>query len=172
MSAALEFLQNFFGYIWTWVLPSALKIFLIVAIAFFVKHSLNLATDNFLKKARNAKRGETLRQIIYSTSRILVVIVTAMLILHEVGIDIRPIIASAGLLSLAISLGAQHVVKDVVNGFYILLEDQFGVGDNIKVGEISGIVEKMNLRTTTLKDEKGNVHIVPNNQIDKVSILK
>lgn len=94
------------------------------------------------------------------------------MILHELGLDVRPILASAGILGVAFSLGAQHLMKDIVNGFFILLEDQFSIGDNVKIGELSGTVEKMNLRLTVLKDQNGNVHIIPNSQISQVTVIK
>ena len=95
-----------------------------------------------------------------------------MMILHELGFDIRPILASAGILGVAFSLGAQNLMKDVINGFFILLEDQFGVGDNIKVGDLAGTVEKMNLRTTTLHDSQNQIHIIPNGEIKQVTVVR
>ena len=94
------------------------------------------------------------------------------MILQELSFDVRPILASAGLLGVAFSLGSQSLMKDLVNGFFILLEDQFAIGDKVKLGDISGTVEKMNLRTTTLKDLNGNTHIIPNSEIKQVSIIK
>lgn len=165
------FAENFLETLWTWVLPSIIKILLILVIAFGIMHLTNLATNNFIRRFKQLKRAETLKQIICSSTRVVVIVITVMMILHELGIDIRPIIASAGLLSLAISLGAQHLVKDVVNGFFILLENQFSVDDIIKISDITGIVIAMNLRTTTLKDSNGSIHIIPNGQISQVSVL-
>jgi len=165
----MSFVQNFLETLWTWILPSIFKIFLILLIAFFVQHLINLGASNLLRQSTRFKRGETLNQIINSTSKVIIILITAIMILHELGIDVRPIIASAGILSLAVSLGAQHVVKDVVNGFYILLEDQFGIGDKVKIGDVIGIVEKMNLRLTLLRDHNGNVHIIPNSEIKQIT---
>ena len=165
------FAENFLETLWSWVLPSIIRILIILILAFGIMHLTNLATDNFVRRFRQLKRAETLKQIIYSTSRVVIIIITIMMVLHELGIDIRPILASAGLLGVAISLGAQSLVKDVVNGFFILLENQFGVDDVIKLGDTTGTVITMNLRTTTLKDSNGNIHIIPNSQINQVSVL-
>ena len=172
MVSFVSFSENFFETLWSLVLPSLFKIFLIVIIAIFLKQFINIGIQNLKNKSGKIRRAETLSQIIHSTSKVLIILIALMMILHELGLDIRPIIASAGILSLAVSLGAQHIVKDVVNGFYILLEDQFGIGDTIKIGDITGTVEKMNLRTTTIIDTSGNIHIVPNSQINQVSVLK
>lgn len=171
MNNIFSFFSNFFETLWTWILPSFFKLIIIVFIAFFLKHFINTTTDRFVKRSSNIKRAETIRQIITSTGQIVIVAITIMMILHELGFDIRPIIASAGILGVAFSLGAQHLMKDVINGFFILFEDQFSIGDNVKIGDLTGIVEKMNLRTTTLKDVTGNVHIIPNSQINQVTVF-
>lgn len=172
MSPFISFSQNLFETISTWILPGIFRIGVIIAVAFFFKYLLNTGSERFFAKSRFIRRGETLRQIISSTSNLVIISISVMMILHELGFDIRPIIASAGLLGVAFSLGAQHVMKDVINGFLILFEDQFSVGDIVKIGDHSGAVEKMNLRTTTLKDSSGNIHVIPNSQISQVTILK
>ncbi len=171
MGSTFSFMGNFFETLWTWVLPSLFKIALILIIAFAVIRLTRTATDNFVKKFQRIRRAITLKQIIGSTTEVIILTITVMMILHELGIDIRPIIASAGILGVAFGLGAQHLMKDVINGFFILLEDQFSIGDTIKVGNHAGTVEKMNLRTTTLKDSNGSIHIIPNGQIVQVSII-
>lgn len=172
MNSFFSFLQSFIDTIWTWVFPIIFKLFLIIFVSFFVIYLINTLTDKFIIQTGRLKRKETLKQVIDSTSRAIIVVIAFMMVLHEFGLDVRPIIASAGILSLAVSLGAQHLVKDLVNGFFILLEDQFSVEDEIKVGDITGIVKRMNLRTTTILDSNGNVHIVPNSQINQLTILK
>ena len=172
MSSFFSFIGNFFETLSTWVLPSVFKIFLIIVIAFFVRHFVNLATANFIRRSRRIQRGETLRQVVDSTTRAVIIIIAGMMILHELGLNITPIIASAGIVGLAVSFGAQSLMKDVINGFFILIEDQFGIGDNVKIGDHSGTVEKMNLRITTLKDLSGNIHIIPNSQINQVVVLR
>lgn len=172
MEPALSFFNNFFETLTTWVFPSIFKILLIIIISFFIHHLTKLSIANLIKPTRGIKRAETLSQIINSTNKVIIIVIALMMILHELGLDIRPIIASAGILGVAFSLGAQHLMKDVINGFCILLEDQFSIGDIVKIGELSGTVEKMNLRTTTLRDQNGNMHIIPNSQINQVTVVK
>jgi small conductance mechanosensitive channel len=98
-----------------------------------------------------------------------IIAVTVMMILKEFGIEIGPILAAAGIAGLAVGFGAQSLVKDVISGFFILLEDQIRVGDVINIAGKGGLVEKVNLRTTVLRDMAGNVHYVPNGHIDVVT---
>ena len=172
MQSFFSFIGNFFETLFTWIVPSFFKLLLIVGIAFFAKYLIDLSVNNFVRKSKNIRRAETLRQIIHSTSNIIIIAIATMMALRELGFDITPIIASAGIVGVAFGLGAQHLMKDVINGFFILLEDQFGIGDTVKIGDHSGTVEKMNLRTTTLKDLTGNIHIIPNSEIKQVTVLK
>ncbi len=172
MGSFVSFSENFLETIWTWVLPSIFRLFLIVAIALFIKFFVDVTLDNFVSKFKNLKRAQTLRQILSSTSKVIIATIALMMILHELSLDIRPIIASAGILGVAFGLGAQQLMKDIINGFFILLEDQFCIGDTIKIDDVTGTVEKMNLRTTTIIDTLGNTHIIPNSQINQVSVLK
>ncbi len=171
MDKIFLFFENFLETLWTWILPSCFKLIVIIFIAFFLRYFLDITTYKFVKRTSNSKRAETLRQIITSTGQLVIIGITIMMILHELGFDIRPIIASAGILGVAFSLGAQHLMKDVINGFFILLEDQFSIGDTVKIGDIVGTVDKMNLRTTTIKDKIGDVHIIPNSQINQVTVF-
>lgn len=103
---------------------------------------------------------------------IFVIVFSAMIqILGVLNIDVKPLIASAGVVGLAIGFGAQTLVKDVINGFFILLENQYDVGDVIKAGGVQGTVENMTLRRTVLRDADGSVHTVPNSEIKIVSNL-
>ena len=171
MSSFISFSQNFFETLSTLILPSIFKVLLIIAIAFFARYLIDLATNNFLQKLRQIRRVETIRQILASSSHVVVIGLAIIMILHELGLNITPIIASAGLLGVAFSLGAQNLMKDVINGFFILLEDQFTIGDKVKIGTHSGTVEKMNLRTTTLRDSDGSTHIILNSEINKVTVI-
>ena len=98
----------------------------------------------------------------------MVVLVT---IISELGFDIGPILASAGIAGLAIGFGAQSLVKDVISGFFILFEDQYGVGDVVKIGDLSGVVERMTLRVTVLRNLEGQVHVIPNGNIHTVTVM-
>jgi small-conductance mechanosensitive channel len=114
------------------------------------------------------RRGQTISQLLRSVGRV-VVFAVAVLLTFNVFIDIGPILAGAGILGLAVSFGAQSLVKDVISGFFILFENQFAIGDVIEVAGKSGVVEKMTLRVVVLRDGEGIMHVVPNSEIKVVS---
>jgi len=114
------------------------------------------------------RRGQTISQLLRSVGRLMVLSI-ALLLTFNVFIDIGPILAGAGILGLAVSFGAQSLVKDFLSGFFILFENQFAIGDVIEAGGKSGTVEKMTLRVVVLRDLKGTIHIVPNSEIKVVS---
>ncbi len=115
------------------------------------------------------KRTQTLGSIVHYVLIITIIIVSAMTVLKELGIEIGPILAAAGIVGLAVGFGAQSLVKDVISGFFMLLEDQIRVGDVVQIGDKAGLVEKISLKTTILRDLSGNVHYVPNGRIDVVT---
>jgi small conductance mechanosensitive channel len=115
------------------------------------------------------KRTQTLGSIIRYVLIIAIFIVAAMTVLKELGVEIAPVLAAAGIVGLAVGFGAQSLVKDVISGFFILLEDQIRVGDVVEIAGKGGLVEKINLKTTILRDLAGNVHYVPNGHIDVVT---
>jgi small conductance mechanosensitive channel len=94
-----------------------------------------------------------------------------MMIMREVGLDIGPVIMGAGILGLALSFGAQNLMRDMITGFFILLENHFRVGDVINTAGVAGLVESISLRVTTLRDLEGKVHIIPNGEMAVVSNL-
>jgi small conductance mechanosensitive channel len=106
-----------------------------------------------------------------SIGHVLIFLIVLLMILHELNINITPILASAGVVGLAFSLGAQTVIKDYLGGILILVEDQFGIGDIIAVGQISGVVERITLRATYLRDIEGKLNLIPNGDIRSVSNL-
>ncbi len=110
------------------------------------------------------KRGQTIAQLVRSVGRA-VVLVAVLLSSLNLFIDIRPLLAGVGILSLAVSFGAQSLVKDLISGFFILLENQFVVGDGVRIGEHSGTVEQVSLRAVRLRDLHGALHIIPNGSI-------
>src|SRR5687768_386000 len=120
---------------------------------------------------RVEQRTETLRHIIRSVSKAVISIVLLLTVSSELGFSIGPVLASAGIAGLAIGFGAQSLVKDIISGFFILFEDQYGVGDVVKIGDQSGMVERMTLRVTVLRNLKGEVHVIPNGNIHTVTVL-
>lgn len=115
------------------------------------------------------KRIMTLAQIIKSAMKLVIGFMVALLLLREVGVDIAPLIAGAGIAGLAVGFGAQNLVRDFISGFFILLEDQVRVGDVAVVNGTGGLVESVGLRTMVLRDQSGVVHIFPNGAITMVS---
>jgi len=123
------------------------------------------------EKGERVKRAETLVKILNNTTKVFIAIIATFMILKELGMDIGPLLAGAGILGIAIGFGAQSLVKDFFSGFFILLEDQYRVGDVVKIGEYTGLVEKIKLRTTVIRDLEGAVHTIPNGEIKEVSNL-
>jgi moderate conductance mechanosensitive channel len=117
---------------------------------------------------RRVQRARTIGDLLKSIVTIIVVAVFGTMILGEVGIDVAPIIAGAGILGVALGFGAQSLVKDFLSGIFMIMEDQFGVGDVVDTGEASGTVEAVSLRVTRLRDLDGTVWYVPNGQILRV----
>jgi small-conductance mechanosensitive channel len=114
------------------------------------------------------KRGRTVAQLLRSVGRVAIVTV-AVLLTFNAFINIAPILAGAGILGLAISFGAQSLVRDIISGFFILMENQFAVGDVIEAAGKNGVVEKMTLRVVVLRDLEGTRHVIPNGQLTVVS---
>jgi small conductance mechanosensitive channel len=130
-----------------------------------------IATDGEPTFTEREKRARTVASLLRTLGATLVLIIAVMMAVREIGLDITPLIAGAGLAGLAIGLGAQSLIKDVIAGFFILMEDQFHVGDVIQAGGVSGQVERMTLRMTVVRDLKGAVHFIPNGEIKVVSNL-
>jgi small conductance mechanosensitive channel len=112
-----------------------------------------------------SKRGNTLSRVLTSAGQIFVIFVAIFTILSELKINIAPILASAGVVGIAIGFGAQSLIKDLIAGLFIVLENQYRVGDVVKISDVAGLVEDVNLRRTVLRDLDGIVHIVPNGEI-------
>jgi moderate conductance mechanosensitive channel len=143
-------------------------------ILFKVLNILSTATKNILHvfletDAAREKRIQTLIKIAKTTLQIAIVIMAIILILSELGVNVTPIIAGASIIGLAVSFGAQNLVKDVINGIFILIENQFGIGDIIMINGTGGVVEDMTLRITVLRDISGKAHIFPNGTITQVT---
>jgi moderate conductance mechanosensitive channel len=114
------------------------------------------------------KRGRTISQLLRSVGRV-VILTIAVLLTFNVFINIAPILAGAGILGLAVSFGAQSLVRDIISGFFILLENQFAVGDVIEAAGKSGVVEAMTMRVVVLRDLEGTMHVIPNGEMKVVS---
>ena len=175
-----QLLRDTFGFIYAPVIIPLFRIAWIIVIGYIVlkiidstlsRLRLLIPSSDVMGVHRVEQRAETLRHIIRSVFKGVLVIVVLLTISSELGFDIRPILASAGIAGLAIGFGAQSLVKDVISGFFILLEDQYGVGDVVKLGDLSGAVERMTLRATVLRNLEGQVHVIPNGNIHTVTVL-
>jgi len=114
-------------------------------------------------------RIETLARVFRNSAAVIIVLVAGMLVLGELGISVAPILATAGVAGVAIGFGAQNLIKDYFNGFFLLLDDQVREGDVVEVAGKSGLVEEVTLRYVRLRDFDGHVHFVPNGEIKVVS---
>jgi moderate conductance mechanosensitive channel len=121
-----------------------------------------------LLSERRAQRAKTIGSVFKSITSVIVFGTAFMMILAELGVNLAPVLASAGILGVAIGFGAQNVVKDFLSGVFMMLEDQYGVGDVVDVGEASGTVEAVGLRITTMRDVNGTVWYVRNGEILRV----
>jgi small-conductance mechanosensitive channel len=161
-----------------WLSGSPLRIFSVL-VAAWISHSIGhrainrainkLATADlkpgpgFAK--RQSERARTTGSVLTSILKAVIWIIALGMILGEFGFNLGPVIASAGVIGVAIGLGAQTLVRDILSGIFMLIEDQYGVGDEIKVLDIEGVVEKVGLRITTIRDKKDVLWYVRNGEI-------
>lgn len=122
-----------------------------------------------LATERRRQRAETIRSVMQSVVSILVSTIAAVMILGELGVNLAPIVASAGIVGVALGFGAQSLVKDYLNGICIILEDQYGVGDVVDLGDAVGTIEAVGLRTTRVRDVEGVTWYVRNGEILRVA---
>jgi small-conductance mechanosensitive channel len=171
-------IADILGLLKTWAYAHGPRIILIIVGAWVLTRVTRLAGKKIIQytedddpttKSEREKRAETLVHIVRNGVKIFVYIVASFMVLKELGVDIAPLLAGAGIAGLAIGFGAQSLVKDFLTGFFILLENQYRVGDVVQIGQHSGLVEKIKLRTTVLRDLEGIVHIIPNGEVQSVN---
>ena len=169
-------IDNYLSTVGHWFLSSGLRIFLIILLTMLIIKVAQVVSSRLFmtvqKRKRDdefKKRTDTLKAVIRYVFNVGIVVIAVVIILGELGIEIGPILAAAGVLGLAVGFGAQSLVKDVISGFFILLQDQIRVGDVVEIAGKAGIVEDVNLKMTTLRDLSGNVHFVPNGEINVVT---
>ena len=124
--------------------------------------------DDQLEDDRRVTRANTIGLVLRAALDVAVIVLTILMILSEAGISVAPVLASAGIVGVALGFGAQSLVKDLLAGIFMLLEDQYGVGDVVDVGEAIGLVEEVGLRATRLRGLDGTVWFVPNGEIRRV----
>lgn len=175
-----EFLDSHAALISEWLVTRGIKSLFIVLGAFIlirvlfslIRRMERLADDGDPTfHSRQEKRAATLSFLLRQVTGISISLVAFMMVLREFNVYIAPIIAGAGIIGLAVGFGAQSLVKDVISGFFILLENQFDVGDAISGAGVTGAVEKIGIRFTQLRDLEGRVHFIPNGEFRVVSNL-
>lgn len=172
--------EELLGLSWPNVLELAGRIFVVLALAWISYRVLKLVLRRIEQSVgENAvgtisvqeQRVKTMVSLVRSVGIVVILLIALFMVLNAIGLNIGPLLAGAGVVGLAISFGAQSLVKDIISGLFILFENQFGVGDVIRVKDLSGRVETMTLRIVVMRDVHGVVHIVPNGEITSVSNL-
>lgn len=169
-----------FGDIWSlfssWVTEHLPTIILILILGYVARVLLTKLIHNIVKQSvrhdlfpnhgDRQKRLKTLEGMISAIVRVIVWVVVAIMIINQLGVDTGPLIASAGVIGIALGFGAQTLIKDFTSGLFIIAEDQYRLGDVIKINDIAGVVEEITIRTTVLRDLDGHLHHIPNGSID------
>ncbi len=180
MKLIQDLLSNFS---WDTIIKTGLRISILLLLAWIAmkliqkvlqrleKHLIKKSEDEGEPPSESEKRVETIVRLIKQACLIALWLTFGLVIIREFGIDIGPIVASAGVVGLAIGFGAQNLVRDIISGFFIILENQIRVGDVAILNGTGGLVERINFRTTVLRDLGGVVHIFPNGVITTLSNL-
>jgi len=162
-----------------WIFDHGLKIVVIAVAAYLLNIILtriiarairiSMVADETMSKEGKKRREDTLLHISNGAVRISLLIIAVLMILQESGLKIGPILAGAGIVGLAVGFGAQYLIRDIITGLFIILENQYRIGDVVKIDEASGTVESITLRLTSLRDMNGTVHHIPHGEIKRVS---
>jgi moderate conductance mechanosensitive channel len=160
-----------------WIIQTAIQIALVLVIAFVLTRLLRRITTKVGNKVsqettpiRALQRTETLTRVLSSAGIVVIWVMGTFYILGAIGANLAPLLASVGIIGLAVGFGAQNLVRDVVSGFFILLEDQYGVGDIIEINQVaSGKVETLTLRVTGMRALDGTMHYIANGEITHIA---
>jgi small conductance mechanosensitive channel len=161
-----------------WAAETGIRIVALFVLAFVVVRILSavivraereMAAGTGLDALERRKRAQTLASVVRRALSALIWTVAVLMVLRELDVDITPVLTGAGIVGLAIGFGAQTLVRDVISGFFLIIEDQVRVGDVAVVNTIGGLVEQINLRTIVLRDMEGAVHVIPNGEIKTLS---
>jgi small conductance mechanosensitive channel len=176
-----KYISKYTELIIPWLITSGIKIIFIIIGSFilnkiivrFIEKAVRITVrpDGISSKEAEEKRENTLIQIFNTTANICILIITGLMVLQEFSIEIGPILAAAGIVGLALGFGGQYLIRDIISGLFIILENQYRVGDTVSFDNASGAVQEISLRKTTLRDLDGIVHHIPHGEIKKVSNL-
>ncbi|HSX27911.1 MAG TPA: mechanosensitive ion channel family protein [Candidatus Saccharimonadales bacterium] len=173
-------IAHFAGKIADWFGTTGLRLVVILVGAWLLRRILVKVVSSLLKRAMHIeqtfitdldreKRMDTFIALINAVLSVLVWIIAGMLVLQEFGIKPGPLMTGAGVLGVGLAFGTQALVKDFVSGLFIVLENQYRVGDDVELDATKGIVEHVGIRTTVLRDEDGNIHFIPNGLIQRTT---
>jgi len=182
MEISQEFVTNIWSNLLDWMTHQLPPIIILIVVTWivlrmnkvFIKRLRKgmikrLHKKNDPESQESEKRIETLLRILQSVLRVIILGIFIMILLKKLGVDIGPILAGAGILGLAVGFGAQELVRDYISGFFILLENQIRVGDVAIINGTGGLVENIDLRTTTLRDFSGTTHIFQNGKVNTIA---
>lgn len=172
---------NFFEALTPWLLSHGIKILIIAISAYLLKriiHSIIVRAvriavkrEQYLTPEAEKKRENTLVNLFTVTVKTLIMIIAIMMIMEELGIKIGPMLAAAGIVGLAFGFGGQYLIRDIITGLFVIMENQYRIGDVVNINGTGGLVEDITLRKTTLRDLDGTVHHIPHGEISMVSNL-
>lgn len=162
----ISFLQNLF----TTYNDKVLRILVIISIALLLSAISEYIFKSWGKRVPT-KRAQTVISVLLNIIRVAIFIVAILLILSVLSVNVTPLLASAGILGLAVGFGSQLLIRDLITGIFLILENQFNAGDRIKIDMIEGIVDHVGLRTITVRDDSGALHIIPNGSVTKIANL-
>ncbi|MFA5055978.1 MAG: mechanosensitive ion channel family protein [Dehalococcoidia bacterium] len=164
-----------------WFIDHGVRILLIIVFSTLLYLALRKAIPHAMQitmgkgkwsskaKEEQAKRTKTLSKVFVVTSGILILVIALFMILSELGVNIGPLIAGFGIVGVAVGFGAQYLIRDLIAGLFIIMENQYNVGDVVRIGSISGVVEEINMRRTVMRDLDGIVHFIPNGESGIIS---
>jgi small-conductance mechanosensitive channel len=174
-------IQNWIDALIPWLLDHGIKIIVIALAAWLlnvifsriITQAVRIAVvgDPNLPPEAEKKREDTLIRIFNGAMRIVIIILAVLMILQEIGLEIGPLLAGAGIVGLAFGFGGQYLIRDIINGLFIILENQYRIGDVVNLDDTGGAVEDITLRKTTLRDLNGTLHHIPNGDIKRVANL-
>ena len=164
-----------------WLLTHGIKILIIAVAAWLINKIIRriiikavrvaVIADGNMPEEAEKKREDTLNRIFSGTARIVIIVIAGMMILQESGLEIGPMLAGAGIVGLAVGFGGQYLIRDIISGLFIILENQYRIGDVVNIDGTGGSVEDISLRETTLRDLNGTVHHISHGNISRVSNL-
>jgi moderate conductance mechanosensitive channel len=168
-------IKEYYELITKWLLTSGLRILLIVLLTLITLRVASFISTRLFTLSKQEhdpefqKRIDTLSAVIRYIIITAILVIASLMTMEQLGIEIGPVLAAAGVVGLAVGFGAQSLEQDVITGLFILLGDQIRVGDVVQIGDKGGLVERLSLRIVVLRDLAGNVHFIRNGQIQVVT---